>query len=108
MAAARLAYDGKLLGSVTRIAIDSVLGFYKRRMRDTEDDRCASPPWKCGTLRSIDLRFPDRFDRRSDGIRSRFRKHSIGIPAIRSGVPSHSITVSGDSISVPEHSINAG
>jgi hypothetical protein len=33
---ARLAYDGKLLGSVTRIAIDSVLGFYKRRLRDVE------------------------------------------------------------------------
>jgi Putative transposase/Transposase zinc-binding domain len=33
---ARLAYDGKLLGAVTRIAIDSVLGFYKRRMRDEE------------------------------------------------------------------------
>jgi hypothetical protein len=32
---ARLAYDGKLLGAVTRIAIDSVLGFYKRRLRDT-------------------------------------------------------------------------
>ena len=31
---ARLAYDGKLLGAVTRIAIDSILGFYKRRMRD--------------------------------------------------------------------------
>jgi len=31
---ARLAYDGKLLGAVSRIAIDSVLGFYKRRMRD--------------------------------------------------------------------------
>lgn len=30
---ARLAYDGKLLLAVTRIAIDSVLGFYKRRMR---------------------------------------------------------------------------
>ena len=26
--------DGKLLGAVTRIAIDSILGFYKRRMRD--------------------------------------------------------------------------
>ena len=33
---ARLAYDGKLLGAVTRIAIDSVLGFYKRRMRDVD------------------------------------------------------------------------
>ena len=32
---ARLAYDGKLLAAVTRIAIDSVLGFYKRRLRDT-------------------------------------------------------------------------
>jgi hypothetical protein len=31
---ARLAYDGKLLAAVTRIAIDSILGFYKRRMRD--------------------------------------------------------------------------
>ncbi len=28
---ARLAYDGKLLGAATRVAIDSVLGFYKRR-----------------------------------------------------------------------------
>jgi len=54
------------------------------------------------------LRFPDRFDRRSDGIRSRFRKHSIRIPTIRSGVPTHSITDSGDSINVPEHSIGAG
>jgi hypothetical protein len=33
---ARLAYDGKLLAAVTRIAIDSVLGFYKRRMRDVD------------------------------------------------------------------------
>jgi hypothetical protein len=33
---ARLAYDGKLLGAVTRIAIDSILGFYKRRMRDVD------------------------------------------------------------------------
>ena len=31
---ARLAYDGKLLAAITRIAIDSVFGFYKRRMRD--------------------------------------------------------------------------
>ncbi len=33
---ARLAYDSKLLAAVTRIAIDSVLGFYKRRMRDVD------------------------------------------------------------------------
>lgn len=33
---ARLAYDGKLLGAVTRIAIDSILGFYKRRLRDVD------------------------------------------------------------------------
>ena len=33
---ARLAYDGKLLGAAARIAIDSVLGFYKRRMRDVD------------------------------------------------------------------------
>jgi len=31
-----LAYDGKLLAAVTRIAIDSILGFYKRRMRDVD------------------------------------------------------------------------
>jgi hypothetical protein len=34
---ARLAYDGKLLSAVTRIAIDSALGFYKRRIRDEQD-----------------------------------------------------------------------
>jgi len=33
---ARLAYDGKLLAAVTRIAIDSVLGFYRQRMRDVD------------------------------------------------------------------------
>jgi hypothetical protein len=33
---ARLAYDGKLLGAATRIAIDSVLGFYKRRMGEVD------------------------------------------------------------------------
>jgi hypothetical protein len=33
---ARLAYDGKLLSAVTRIAIDSILGFYKRRVRDEQ------------------------------------------------------------------------
>ena len=33
---ARLAYDGKLLAAVTRIAVNSVLGFYKRRMRDVD------------------------------------------------------------------------
>jgi hypothetical protein len=31
---ARLAYDGALLGAVGRIVVDSVLGFYRRRMRD--------------------------------------------------------------------------
>ena len=30
---ARLAYDGKLLGAVTRVFSDSVLGFYRRRLR---------------------------------------------------------------------------
>lgn len=34
---ARLAYDGKLLSAVTRIAIDSVLGFYKRGFRDDKN-----------------------------------------------------------------------
>jgi hypothetical protein len=31
---ARLAYDKEILGSVCRIFVDSVLGFYRRRMRD--------------------------------------------------------------------------
>jgi hypothetical protein len=31
---ARLGYDGKLVAAVTRISVDSVLGFYRRRMRD--------------------------------------------------------------------------
>jgi len=31
---ARVAYDGKLLGAVARIFADSVLGFYRRQMRD--------------------------------------------------------------------------
>jgi hypothetical protein len=30
---ARLAYDGKLFGAVTRVFSDSVLGFYRRRLR---------------------------------------------------------------------------
>ena len=30
----RLAYDGALLGAVCRIFVDSLLGFYRRRMRD--------------------------------------------------------------------------
>jgi hypothetical protein len=34
---ARFAYDGKLLSAVTRIAIDSVIGFYKRRIRDEKN-----------------------------------------------------------------------
>jgi hypothetical protein len=37
---ARLAYDGKLLGAVGRIFVDSVLGFYRRTMRDV---------WRAGT-----------------------------------------------------------
>ena len=30
----RLGYDGALLGAVSRVFVDSVLGFYGRRMRD--------------------------------------------------------------------------
>ena len=30
----RLAYDGKLLSAVVRVVDDSVLGFYRRRMRE--------------------------------------------------------------------------
>lgn len=32
---ARLAYDAELLGAVTRLFVDSVLGFYRRRLSDT-------------------------------------------------------------------------
>ena len=31
---ARLGYDGKLLGAVSRIFVDTVIGFYRRRMRE--------------------------------------------------------------------------
>jgi hypothetical protein len=31
---ARVAYDGELLGAVSRTFVDSVLGWYRRRMRD--------------------------------------------------------------------------
>ena len=34
LARRRLAYDGKTLGAVSRIFMDSVLGWYRRRMRD--------------------------------------------------------------------------
>jgi hypothetical protein len=34
---ARLAYDGKLLSSLTRIAMDSILSFYKRRLRNEQN-----------------------------------------------------------------------
>ena len=30
----RLAYDGKLFGAVSRLFIDSVLGWYRRRLSD--------------------------------------------------------------------------
>jgi hypothetical protein len=33
---ARLAYDGKLFAAVTRISVDSILGFYRRRMRERD------------------------------------------------------------------------
>jgi hypothetical protein len=40
---ARLAYGGKLLGAVGRLFIDSVLGFYRRTLRDV---------WRVGTGQS--------------------------------------------------------
>lgn len=41
---ARLAYDGKLLSAVGRVFVDSVLGWYRRRMRDhgAKDGRSGS------------------------------------------------------------------
>jgi len=38
----RLGYDGKLLGAVTRIFVDSVLGWYRRRLRTTTRERAES------------------------------------------------------------------
>jgi len=32
---ARVAFDGALLGAVGRLFVDSVLGFYRRRLRET-------------------------------------------------------------------------
>ena len=37
---APLAYDGKLLSAVTRITIDSILGFYKSGVRDDISIKC--------------------------------------------------------------------
>jgi hypothetical protein len=39
---ARLGFDGKLLGAVTRIFIDSVLGWYRRRLRTSPGERALS------------------------------------------------------------------
>ena len=53
---ARLAYDGKLLGAVTRVFSDSVLGFYRRRLRAVDGVsgcRCRKPIRARITLPSV-------------------------------------------------------
>ena len=59
----RLAYDGKLLGAVSRIFVDSVLGWYRRRMRDLD---VGSGPGKSGAVTVVqrtnaDLRLNPHF-----------------------------------------------
>jgi hypothetical protein len=39
---ARLAFDGKLLGAVTRLFVDSILGWYDRRLRSSTRERTQS------------------------------------------------------------------
>src|SRR5688572_26500876 len=39
---ARLAFDGKLLGAVARVFVDSVLGWYRRRLRASTRERAES------------------------------------------------------------------
>jgi hypothetical protein len=46
---ARLAYDGRLLGAVSRIFVDSILGWYRRRM---EIEGAARPAPSCAANRS--------------------------------------------------------
>jgi hypothetical protein len=38
----RLGFDGKLLGTVARLFVDSVLGWYRRRLRSSERERAES------------------------------------------------------------------
>jgi hypothetical protein len=38
----RLAFDGKLLGAVMRLFIDSILGWYRRRLRASTHERARS------------------------------------------------------------------
>jgi hypothetical protein len=40
----RLGFDGKLLGSVARIFVDSILGWYRRRLRTGTHERVESGP----------------------------------------------------------------
>ena len=38
----RLGFDGKLLGASARLFVDSVLGWYRRRLRKCTGERCES------------------------------------------------------------------
>jgi hypothetical protein len=38
----RLAFDGKLLGAVTRLFVDSILGWYHHRLRTSTRERAQS------------------------------------------------------------------
>jgi hypothetical protein len=64
---ARLAHDGKLLAAVNRIAIDSVLGFYKRRIRDANHVVGQGGAVNVVQRVSSDLRFLSQVLRRNFG-----------------------------------------
>ncbi|MEO8904493.1 MAG: hypothetical protein ABI627_23495, partial [Polyangiaceae bacterium] len=38
----RLGFDGRLLGAVTRLFVDSILGWYRRRLRSSSKERVES------------------------------------------------------------------
>jgi hypothetical protein len=58
---ARLAYDAKLLGAVGRIFVDSVLGFYRRTLREVGVDRGESGAVTVVQRCSADLRLNPHF-----------------------------------------------
>ena len=57
---ARLAYDGRLLGAVSRIFVDSVLGWYRRRMEIEGASRGQSGAVTVVQRVSADLKLNDR------------------------------------------------
>jgi len=57
---ARLAFDGKLLGAVTRLFVDSVLGWYHRRLRTSAREHTQSGAVVAVQRASSDLKLNSR------------------------------------------------